>query len=138
MRPTTIGPVRRARRSPLAPFRKGNSTLYATTACAKCPLKSQCANGAHRTITRHFHEDAREAMHQRATSEPQWMKRRRCLAEHPFGTMKWLMGHPRFLVRGLNKAKSELALTVLGFNLKRTVAILGVPALLAALQTRPA
>ncbi len=60
-----------------------------------------------------------------------------CLVEHPFGTMKWLLGHPRFLVRGLKKAKAELALSVLGFNLKRVLKILGVPALLAALQPTP-
>jgi transposase len=48
--------------------------------------------------------------------------------------MKWLMGHPRFLVRGLKKAKSELALGVLSYNLKRVIKILGVPALLEALQ----
>jgi hypothetical protein len=40
---------------------------------------------------------------------------------------------PRFLVRGIEKAKAELALGILGFNLKRAINILGVPALLAAL-----
>ena len=44
------------------------------------------------------------------------------------------MGHPRFLVRGLIKAKAELALTVLSYNLKRAITILGVPALLQALR----
>jgi hypothetical protein len=41
---------------------------------------------------------------------------------------------PRFLVRGLRKAKAELALTVLAFNMKRVINILGVPALLQALH----
>jgi hypothetical protein len=40
-------------------------------------------------------------------------------------------------VRGLRKAKSELALGVLSYNLKRVIAILGVPALLQALQPLP-
>jgi hypothetical protein len=48
------------------------------------------------------------------------------------------MGIPRFLVRGLRKAKSELALSVLGYNLKRMIAIKGTPALLKALQLSPA
>ena len=73
-------------------------------------------------------------MHRRATGDPKWMKLRRCVVEHPFGTMKWMMGYPRFLLRGLTKAKAELALTVLGYNLKRTITILGIPALLQALQ----
>jgi hypothetical protein len=86
---------------------------------------------------RDFDEDAREAMHRRATSDPAWMKHRREMAEHPFGTMKWLMAQPRFLVRGLRKAKAELALGVLSYNLKRVVNILGVPALLQALDPAP-
>jgi transposase len=110
---------------------------YTSTACSTCALKSQCTKAARRVIVRHFHEDAREAMHRRATGDPAWMKLRRELAEHPFGTMKWLMGHPRFLVRGLIKAKAELALGVLSYNLKRVISILGVPALLQVLQPSP-
>ena len=107
---------------------------YTSAACSNCPLKPQCTNAARRTIVRNFYEDAREAMHHRAVSDPIWMKHRREIAEHPFGTMKWLMAGPRFLLRGLRKAKAELALGVLSYNLKRVVNILGVPALLEALQ----
>lgn len=110
---------------------------YSTPACTACAVKANCTKAARRVIIRDFFEDARQAMHQRAVDDPTWMKRRRELAEHPFGTMKWMMGDPRFLVRGLKKAKAELALTVLGFNLKRAIAILGVPALLATLQLAP-
>ena len=49
--------------------------------------------------------------------------------------MKWLMAHPRTLLRGLKKAKAELAIGVLCYNLKRVIHILGVPALLQALST---
>jgi transposase len=107
---------------------------YWTDACEGCALKSQCTDAARRVIVRDFYEDAREAMHQRAIADPAWMKHRREMAEHPFGTMKWLMGHPRFLVRGLKKARAELALGVLSYNLKRVINILGIPALLEALQ----
>jgi transposase len=106
---------------------------YSTQACADCPLKANCTKAANRTIVRGFYEGAKEAMHQRAMADPIWMKRRRELAEHPFGAMKGSMGYPRFLVRGLKKAKAELALTVLAFNMKRTITILGVPALLGVL-----
>ena len=107
---------------------------YTTKACGGCPLKPQCTEAARRVIVRDFYEDAREAMHRRASADPIWMKHRRETAEHPFGTMKWLMAHPRFLLRGLKKAKIELALGVLSYNLKRVINILGVPALLQALQ----
>src|SRR5579864_1431451 len=73
-----------------------------------------------------------------AIADPIWMKQRREAAEHPFGTMKWLMAQPRFLIKGLRKAKAELALGVLNYNLKRVINILGVPALLQALAPAPA
>jgi transposase len=107
---------------------------YTTAACGSCPLKSQCTKAPRRVIVRDFYEDAREAMHRRASDDPAWMKHRREIVEHPFGTMKWLMAHPRFLVRGLRKAAAELALGVLSYNLKRVINILGVPALLQALE----
>src|SRR5882672_9228395 len=107
---------------------------YTSGACGSCPLKPQCTEAARRVIVRDFYEDARQAMHLRATADPVWMKQRRETAEHPFGTMKWLMAQPRFLIKGLRKAKAELALGVLCYNLKRVVNILGVPALLEALE----
>ncbi len=111
---------------------------YWTKGCADCSLKTQCTAADRRTIVRSFHEDARQAMHDRAASAPRWMRLRRCLAEHPFGTMKWMMGHPRFLVRGLKKARSEWALGVLGYNIKRTIQILGPDRLIEALKACPA
>ena len=107
---------------------------YTSRSCGTCALKSQCTKAARRVIVRDFYEDAREAMHRRASTDPIWMKQRREIVEHPFGTMKWLMAHPRFLVKGLIKAKAELALGVLSYNLKRVVNILGVRALLQALR----
>jgi transposase len=110
---------------------------YTSRACSTCALKAQCTNTARRVIVRHFYEDGREAMHRRAVADPIWMKHRRETVEHPFGTMKWLMAGPRFLVKGLKKAKAELALGVLCYNLKRVTNILGVPALLGALELSP-
>lgn len=117
---------------------EGKRSYANARACRDCPLRPQCTKGRHRKVTRTKHEDAIEAMHQRAMSDPQWMSRRRELAEHPFGTIKWMLGHPRFLLRGLINATAELALSVLGYNLKRVLTILGVPELLSRLRARPA
>jgi len=111
---------------------------YRTQACLACPLKSQCTDAQRRVIVRGFHEDDSEAMHQRAMVDPSWMKLRREVVEHPFATIKWLMGIPRFLVRGLPKAKAELALSVTAYNLKRLIAIKGAFALIQALRSCPA
>ena len=39
-----------------------------------------------------------------------------------------------FLLRGLEKVRAEMSLTVLAYNLKRAINLLGVPALLAAVS----
>ncbi|HEX4160568.1 MAG TPA: IS1182 family transposase [Rhizomicrobium sp.] len=107
-------------------------------ACRGCPLKAQCTKTGKRSIVRSFYEDAREAMHRQAKSDPKWMKLRASLVEHPIGTMKWMMGYPRFLLRGSLKAKAELAFAVLGYNLKRAISIMGVHSILAAFHATPA
>jgi hypothetical protein len=107
---------------------------YTTKACGDCALKAQCTKSRRRVVVRSFYEDALEAMHQRAITDPIWMKRRRSIVEHPFGTIKWMMGNPRFLLRGLKKAKAELALSVLSYNLKRVINIQGVQMLLNTLR----
>ncbi len=116
--------------------RENQAKYYKTKACGDCALKYRCTKAKSRKIARHFHEDGREAMHRRAIADPSLMKQRRELAEPAFGTIKWLLGYPRFLLRGLKKAKAELALLVLSFNLKRSIAIRGVPALLKALEPK--
>jgi transposase len=110
---------------------------YETNVCAGCALRPQCTKAEKRSILRDFHEADREAMHTRAMADPAAMKRRRVLAEHPFGCIKAMMGHPKFVVRGLEKAKAELALIVLGFNIKRAITLLGVASLIASLKANP-
>jgi transcription elongation factor Elf1 len=100
----------------------GQKNDYTTKICGDCGLKAQCTKSRRRVVVRNFYEDALEAMHQRAMSEP-WMKQRSRVVEHSFGTIKWMMSNPRFLLRGLKKAKAELALSVLGYNLKPVINI---------------
>ena len=72
-------------------------------------------------------------MQQRAT--PEAMRLRRATAEHPFANLKYhIFGHPRFLLRGLRGAQTEISLAVSAYNLKRMVNILGGRKLHAALQ----
>lgn len=109
---------------------KGQVHLYATSACGQCPLREQCTKAKRRTISRDFHADQTEAAARRAQERPDMMKTRASLAEHPFGNIKWMMAGPRFLLRGLKKARIELDLVITAYNLKRVIAILGVPFLL--------
>jgi hypothetical protein len=116
--------------------REAQMTVYTGQArvCGVCPLKSRCTTGAQRTLKRHFHEEALERMQERAT--PETMRLRRSIVEHPFATLKcYIFGHPRFLLRGLKGARTEISLAVMVYNLKRMMNILGVQQMRAALTT---
>jgi transposase len=100
--------------------------------CSVCPLKSQCTAAPRRIIRRHLHQAALERMQQRVT--PQLMRLRRCHAEHPFSFLKYrIFGHPRFLLRGLKGAATEIAVATLVYNLKRMLTVMGSARLAAAL-----
>jgi transposase len=102
--------------------------------CATCALKSKCTTGSRRWVTRHLHDDALERMQQRTTREV--MRLRRSVVEHPFANLKYrIFGHPRFLLRGLRGAQTEISLAVAAYNLKRMMNILGGHRLSAALTS---
>lgn len=83
-------------------------------------------------LSRHLDEEALNRMHQRAT--PERMRLRRATVEHPFGTLKYrIFGHPRLLLRGLTGAKTEIAIAIMAYNLKRIVNLLGAANLTTAL-----
>ena len=48
------------------------------------------------------------------------------------GTIKRAMGHGYFLMRGLSKVGAEMSLTVLSYNLKRVINLIGVQKMIAA------
>ena len=77
-------------------------------------------------------------MEKRVSANPELMKRRKAIVEHPFGTMKFWNDQSHFLVRRLGKVKAEFSLMTQAYNIKRAVKILGVPRLLEALQMRAA
>jgi transposase len=111
-----------------------NSVLYAASAevCGACPLKPRCTTTSRRLVQRHLHEGALQRMQQRAT--PQAMRLRRSTVEHPFATLKYrIFGHPRFLLRGIIGAQSEISLAVMAYNLKRMINLLGAIQLCSAL-----
>lgn len=101
--------------------RDSTSVIYGATDCSGCALKPQCTTAARRFVTRHLHEDALGRMNARAT--PDMMRKRRCAAEHPFGTIKRMMAGGRFLTRSLKGTRTEMALSVLAYNMLRAINI---------------
>src|SRR5438105_13612919 len=107
---------------------------YWTTACPRCPLKSQCTTAPLRRITRWEQEHVLETVQRRLDENPQAMRQRRETVEHPFGTPKMRMGATHFLMKRLPKVATEMALHVLAYNLTRVMNIIGVQPLLAVMR----
>ena len=114
---------------------KGRSIhYYSTSACGTCLLKPQCTRTKeNRRLTRWEYEEVTERMQQRVSQHPEIMRKRKMLAEHPFGTIKRWMDQSYFLMRGRDKVSAEASLTVLAYNIKRVINILGVTPLVRAL-----
>ena len=71
-----------------------------------------------------MHEDALQRMQQRTNAEV--MRLRGSTVEHPFATIKYrIFGHPRFLLRGIGGAQTEISLAAMAYNLKRMLNVLG-------------
>ena len=107
---------------------------YSTSACGNCSIKASCTrNKESRRITRWENEAALEAMEQRLKRQPDLLGRRKAIVEHPFGSMKRWMDQGYFLTKGLEKVGTEFSLTVLAYNLRRVINLVGVPRMLAKL-----
>lgn len=75
-----------------------------------------------------------EKVQARLDKNPDAMCVRRSTAEHPFGRLKMRMGAMHFLMKTLPKVATEMALCVLAYNFTRVLSIVGVDALMAAIQ----
>src|SRR6266446_1477329 len=115
-------------------FEPGRQIRYYTTRkCLTCPIKHRCTtNQRGRRISRWVDEKLLEDMARRVRARPEVMRRRQQLSEPPFGTIKRAMGHSYFLMRGLNKVGAEMSLTILSYNIKRVINILGVKKMIEA------
>jgi hypothetical protein len=107
--------------------------VYWTGRCGDCPLKSDCTTGKQRRVRRWVQEDVLDRAQARLDSFPGAMQQRRETAEHPFGTIKAWMGATHFKMKALAHVATEMALHVLAYNIKRVIAILGVPELIGAI-----
>jgi hypothetical protein len=99
--------------------------IYWSSACPACPMKAQCTTSEYRRIRRWEHEAVMDKVQQRLDRMPHAMTVRKSTIEHVFGTLKHWMGWTHFLMRGIKNVATEMSLTVLAYNLKRVINILG-------------
>jgi hypothetical protein len=107
---------------------------YWSSACPRCPIRSQCTTSVYRRIARWEHENVLDVMQKRLNRTPRASRIRRQTVEHPFGTLKAWMGATHFLTKTLPRVSTEMSLHVLAYNLKRAMQIFGTAPLMTAIR----
>jgi len=134
----------------------GRSRYYSSTACKSCKNKcfSKTSKNSKVKIVDFYQTQTIAGCKARDTSSPRTKKKRvkvkkvliqytpdnekyklrKCLSEHPFGTVKHYDDSSYFLLTGLDNVSTEISLSFLSYNFRRVVNILGVDKLIEALN----
>jgi transposase len=116
------------------PDSRGGETVqkrvYRCSACAGCQLAAACmlsTNKHGRTISRDEYEEVRERTAARIRTETgrKIYNQRARIAETPFAILKHVMGVRRFLLRGLEKVKTEWRWATTAFNVMKLARAIG-------------
>ena len=112
--------------------------LYRTTYCYNgCPLRALCTtNKRGRLIYRWEHAGVIDALRAKLKTEEglNMIKSRKEIVEHPFGTMKRAFNQGYLLLKGLRKVKGEVGFTMLAYNLRRVINMVGTKSLISSLR----
>jgi len=108
--------------------------VYMTSECSSCPLQSKCTTASAKRLKRWEHEHRLDMAQAELEKNPDAMRQRKRLVEHPYGTIKYWMGSTHFLMKRLPNVQAEMSLHVLAYNLRRAINILGVPKIIEQLQ----
>jgi transposase len=110
-------------------------------ACSHCPHK--CTTERGKTAERHikqadfskeFDDQELHIRQIKIRADKDIVGQRKCIAEHPFGTVKRALDIGYLLLKGKVKVTGEMSLAYLAFNMKRAINILGTERLLHAIR----
>jgi len=106
---------------------------YRSDACRMCPhYLAECTrNGSGRVLYRWGEEDLLTDMEGRLRAEPWVMDLRRATVEHVFGSVKRPFNQGYLLLSGLGRVVGEVGLTMLVYDLRRAIGMVGVGGLVA-------
>lgn len=96
--------------------------VYKCNDCEGCPVREKCTKSkTGRTYSRNIEQEKIDRYKEKLKSGYAKGKiaERKGIVEHPFGTIKWLMGKFNFLLTGKEKVQSEFNLYTMGYNIKR-------------------
>jgi hypothetical protein len=111
--------------------------LYRSTCCACCSVRGKCTrNKRGRYMFRGEYDGAVDRLRARLASfeGKEKVRLRKMLAEHPFDTMKRAFNQGYLLLKGLRKVKGEVGFTMLAYNMRRAINIIGVGTLIALVK----
>ncbi len=115
---------------------KNRGRLYRTGACMACPLRRRCTrNKLGRIIFRSEYQDVVDRLRARLKSGDglDKLNKRKEIVEHPFGTMKRAFNQGYLLLKGLRKVNGEVGFTMLAYNMRRAINILGTRKLISSI-----
>jgi hypothetical protein len=102
--------------------RNSFANVYQGIECEGCPMRSKCTKSKkgrvlHRYLNQKWRDEYKTKMRSKLGKEKTAI--RKTIVEHPFGTIKYLMGKIPLLLRGLKKVSTEINLYTTVYNLKR-------------------
>ena len=104
--------------------RNSLANLYQGIECEGCPIREKCTSSKkgrilHRYVNQRWRDEYKTKMQSKSGKEKTAI--RKTIVEHPFGTIKYLMGKIPLLLRGLKKVSTEINLYTTVYNLKRLI-----------------
>ncbi len=108
--------------------------VYETNQCTSCPMQTKCTTSNAKRIKRWEHEAVLDAAEVELKQQPDAMRQRKRMVEHPYGTIKHWMVSTHFLMKRLPNVQAEMSLHVLAYNLRRAINVLGVAKIMEQLQ----
>lgn len=106
--------------------------------CLTCPFYGECTKSKRgRTVCRGEDDKLREKLEARYSSEEgkEKYKKRKYKVEPVFGHLKKNLGYNDFLLRGISGGNIEMLIFSVGFNIMKTIKILGVKSVLERIRS---
>lgn len=110
---------------------------YQGVECKKCSRKSECTKSKKGKVlaVRINSEFITQYKKNLESEESQaYIKRRKSIVEHPFGTLKKWLGHIPIKLRGQQKVQTEIDLYSISYNFKRLISVEPFEILMQKLQ----
>jgi transposase len=110
---------------------------YKCKDCTGCPLRSKCTTSKSGRIIKININNSWISLYKQRLSEPENIKKiaqRKTIVEHPFGTIKLMMGKLGLLLRNQHKVQIEVDLYTTAYNLKRLISIESIQTLIQKIE----